>query len=422
EQGFKKVISLDKNNVEGWMGWAILLSRKGERQRDADTLKDAVAKFQTANECEPDLPIILNGWGEALTILGSFTENLHLLREGSAKILRALQIEPDNSMIWRTYAACLTELGCYFNDESHYLEALDKVKIGLKHDEFSPSLWAILARIYACLGNLRGDMALVEESCKYFEKAAELFQADVPALYNEWGVSLMRLTEATHDRRFIEEAVAKFERAIVSCTENPGVEKDPEWLYNYGCALDFLGDFTDNPEHYEKAIKVLTFVVNTTPDFRHARYNLALAWAHLAELTAEVELFHTAVEQLEELVKEDREDEISWNELGMTLMNLAQLVRDPAHLELSHDYLLQAERHLQQAVALGNTQAYYSMACLYSLLGNYDLAMHFLERAESSEALPAFEELLNDEWLEGVRQTNAFTHFTNQLANKLRRK
>ncbi len=415
EQAFKTIINLEPKQVEGWLGLAILLTRRGERQRDINALKESVEKYQQADACEPNAAVILNGWGEALTILGAVTENLHLLREGSSKILKALEIEPDNSIIWRTYATCLTEMGGYFNDESHYLEALDKVKIGLRHDEFNPSLWAVLARIYCSLGNLRGDIALLEEACKYYAKAAELYQSEEPHLFNEWGICLMRLTEATHERRYIEEAVNKFERAITINEENDNIGTDMEWFYNYGCALDFLGDFTDSPEHYEKAIKILTHVVSADPSFRHGRYNLAMAWAHLAELTAEVEFFLKAIEHFETLVQEDNEDEVTWNELGITLINLSQLLRDPTHPERSHDCLLQAEQRLQQAIALGNIQAFYSMACLYSLLKNYELAMHFLEKADHADALPALDDLLHDEWLEGLRHTSAFRQFLQHL-------
>ncbi len=421
KNAFKTILEKDTNLVDAWLGWAILLTKQAERQRDLDALKEALSKFQRANECEPDNPVILSSWGEALAMLGALTENLHLLREGAAKIVRALELEPDNPAVWRTYSLCLTELGYYFGDEGYYLEALEKIKIAIRQDESNPSLWAVLARIYTALGTLRGDVALLEESLQYFDRSSELYKVDMPPLYNEWGVCLMRLTEATHERRYIEAAVAKFEKAVRAFEEGDGFG-DPEWLYNYGCALDFLGDYTDNPSHYEKSIQVLTHVVNLDPTYRHARYNLALAWSHLGELTSELDFFQKAVEYFEELVDEDGEDDVSWNDLGLTLLNLAQLVRDPAHSERWLQLMAQAESRLLQAIALGNTSAFYNIACVYSLAGRYDAAMHFLERADAVDALPAVDDLRHDEWLQDLRDTEAFRYFLNQLAQKPRRK
>ncbi len=416
---YQTALDIDPSQANGWLGWAILLTKQAERQRDFDALKDAFNKFQKADECEPDNPMILSSWGEALVMMGAVSENLLLLREGTAKVVRALEIEPDNPTVWRTYSLCLTELGFYFGDESYYLEALEKVKIGLRQDESNASLWAVLGRIYAALGTIRGEVSLLEEALKYFSQASDLFKVDMPPLYNEWGVCLMRLTEATHERRYIEAAVAKLEKSVRAFEEG-GAVGDPEWLYNYGCALDFLGDHTDNPAHYEKAIQVLTHVANLDPTYRHARYNLALAWSHLGELTAEVEFFQKAVEYFEELLEDDHEDDVTWNDLGLTLLNLAQLIRDPVHPERWHQLMTQAEGRLLQAISLGNITAYYNIACLYSLAGRYDACMQFLERCEAVDALPPTEDLRHDEWLEGVRETEAFRYFIAQLAQKPR--
>jgi tetratricopeptide (TPR) repeat protein len=414
-QGFQTALQLDPRQAEAWLGWAMLLASQAERHRDLEALKESIDKFRKADECEPHHSVILSSWGEALATLGAVTENLHLLREGTAKVIKALEIEPDCPATWRSYASCLVEFGHYFNEESYFLDALEKIKIGLRHDDTVPSLWAVLARIYTALGTLRGDVPTLEEALTYFEKANQLYSIEVPSLYNEWGVCLLRLTEATSERRYVEEAVAKFQKSIQGLDESPDGSIEPEWLYNYGCALDFLGDHSDNPMHYEKAIQVLSHTLQLDPTYRHARYNLALAWCHLGELTTEVEFLEKAIELFEEIVQDDDEDEMAWNELALTLLSLSQLVKDPIHSEKAELLLVEAETYLLRALSLGNSHAAYNIACLYSLQGKYDSALHFLERADATQALPPLEELLNDDWLQGVRQTEAFRQFYNQL-------
>lgn len=418
EQSFKTAIELDPFNVEAWLGWAILLTRYAERQRDYEALHDAVAKFKRADECEPHNALILSSWGEALTMLGALTEGFPLMREGAAKILQALEIESDNPSIWRIYATCLTEMGFYFSDEAYYLEALEKVKIGLRHDESNAALWAVLARIYVCLGTLRSETSLLEEALKHFNKSSELYSNDMPPLYNEWGICLMRLTEATHEKRYAEAAVAKFEKAVRGYDGTANGKVDPEWLYNYGCALDFLGDFTDNPQHYEKAIQVLSQAVSLDPSYRHARYNLALAWTHLGELIYELDYFYQALELFKALVEDDPEDDIAWNEMGVTHLNIWLVMHDPIYPESSAELLAEAELNFMRASSLGNTQSYYNLASLNSLCGRFDQALHFMERAENADALPATEDILHDEWLEAFRSTDAFRHFMNQLKRR----
>lgn len=418
EQSFNVIIELHPKQVDAWLGLALLHTRRGERSRDVDLMKDALVKFQKADECEPNHPGILSHWGEALVILGSPTENLSLLREGTAKVMRALELESDNAHFWRIYASCLVELGNYFNDDSYLLEALEKTKIGLRHDDNNPMLWTMLARIYTSLGFTRNDSSMLEEALKYFAKAAELYEVDTPALYNEWGVCLMRLAEATYERPHIEAAVAKFQKAVHEHDGTIDGEIDPEWLYNYGCSLDFLGDFTNNPSCYERAIQVLSFLLQEDPSFRNARYNLGLALTHLGELTLEVEFFERAIEHFDQLLQDDNEDDSVWNELGMSFANLSQLLADPVHPERAEHYSNLAESRLQQAIALGNTQAFYNLACLYSLNEKFDLAMHCLERAEAVNALPFLEDILHDDWLENLKHTEQFRHFAQQLSHR----
>jgi len=105
-------------------------------------------------------------------------------------------------------------------------------------------------------------------------------------------------------------------------------------------------------------------------------------------------------------------------DFGMSLINLGLLVHDVHHPERSQALYRQGESHLMQAAALGSTQAYYQLAGLYSITEHYDQAMHHLERAQFCGTLPGIEDLLHDEWLEGLRQTPSFRQFINELSSR----
>ena len=73
---------------------------------------------------------------------------------------------------------------------------------------------------------------------------------------------------------------------------------------------------------------------------------------------------------------------------------------------------------MMQAAKLGNAQAYYNLCCLFSLLGDYEKAMHFIRKADLFAALPPLEEIQADEWLDGLRDTSAFQEFVLALEQR----
>jgi tetratricopeptide (TPR) repeat protein len=229
----------------------------------------------------------------------------------------------------------------------------------------------------------------------------------------------LKLAEIRQQASYVEMAIEKFERALKQPIQvGEGEEVDLEWIYNYGCAFDLLGDLKEEPCYFEKAIQVLTQILQLDPNYTLARYNLALALSYLGEAMFEVEHYHKAIEHFQFLLDQDPEDEMMHLDFGMSLTNLGLLIYDINHPERSQALYRQAENHLMQAAALGNTQAYYQLAGLYSITEHYDHAMHYLERAQFCGTLPGIEDVLHDEWLEGLRQIPSFWQFINELSSQ----
>jgi tetratricopeptide (TPR) repeat protein len=159
-------------------------------------------------------------------------------------------------------------------------------------------------------------------------------------------------------------------------------------------------------------------VLTIDADFSQARYNLALAYSNLGEATYDVDSYQRALEHFQVLLEQDPEDENIHLDCGVSLINLAILVHDAHHPERSYILYREAESHLMQSVALGNTQAYYQLVGLYSLTAHFQQAMHYIERAQAFGALPTLEDLLHDDWLEALRQTVPFRQFLNHLSSR----
>lgn len=420
DTSFENAVKLNDSYPNAWLKWAQLYFSWGKQNYDVETLEESFEKFQNADSLEPNSPTILSRWGAALMACGIYSERIDFLRDAEQKFIVCLELEPENFEIWHLYGSCLTEQGRYFGDEQYYYQAIDKFQHGLSINRKYAPLWHSLALAHFAIGELTADLVMVEKASRLCSKTLECGLNQPTPFWNDWGITLMKLAEMTNDKGFVESAIEKFERAINQFkNSNPETENlDPELLYNYGCALDFLGDFYEEPIYYEKAIQVLSKALHIEPNYVHARYNLALAYSHLGELAADLECFSKAIEQFQTLLSHDSEDDMAWNEYGLTLLNMAHLVHDQCIPDKSKSYFEQAEAKFMRAMSLGCLQSYYNLACLNSLSGNLDVAMYYMEKAESSGSLPALEDIMHDEWLEALRNTNAFRVFINHISTK----
>jgi tetratricopeptide (TPR) repeat protein len=420
DECFDRAVDINYDNPVIWHHWAELYVSAGKASRDVERFQESFERFKKADALDPCNPYIMLHWCEAQMLAASYSENLALLREAESKIGVILKAIPQQSEAWHIYGLCLCEFGRYFGSEEYYFQAIEQFKRGLEIKDSHPLLIHGIAAAHCAIGELRSDVAMFEKAIGYFNQAADLGARFFPQFLSDWGVALMKLGEMTNEQSHVEEAALKFEEAIngrLDTFENEDIEL--EWLYNYGCAMDFLGDFHEEPIYYEKAVQVLSHVLKIDPDYVHARYNLALALSHLGELNNDVECFRKAIEFFHDVLTHDPEDEITWNDCGLALLNLAVLMKDPVHTEKTRELYDQAEVKFQHSIALGSLHAYYNLACLYALTHNLPAAIHFLEKAEQCNALPAPEDVIHDEWLDNLRGQAAYRLFISRLLNHL---
>jgi tetratricopeptide (TPR) repeat protein len=419
QTAFEEASKGQEANFFLWLRWGKLYLNACKLQKNPTYNVACIEKFTKAAEIDPDHPLLLAFGGEAEMIFGIHTESLALLHSAEHKITRSLKLIPKNPHIWALYGACLNELGRYFSEESYYVQAVDKFQHGLTLQKQDPALWYGLATSYFYIGEYWNDSQQVENAVNCFQKACDLGGQSSFQFWNDWGLALMKLSELTNDKNYLEAAIQKFEK-VINLQEEVFYHRhyEPEWLYNYGCALDFLGDFSEEVSHYEKAITVLNKALEMDPNFTNARYNLAVTLSHLGEATSDVDILHSAIEHFRVVLNIDIEDEMAWNDCGLAFLNIAELVHEEIRPERSKTYYQEAEQKFMHALALGCAHTFYNLACMHSLLQNYPSAMHYLERAEQAGTLPALEDMLNDEWLENLIDTPAFRQFISHIASK----
>lgn len=418
-EAFEEAVKNCPENAEIWFNWGQLFADYGKDRQDYERLKLSLEKFAKAHACDPEHYIVLSTWAEALTLCGSHAENIEMLREAENKIAKSIELNPDDPDVWYVYGACLTEQGHYFESEKFYLEAIKKFSLGLALDQSNPTLWYALALAHYSIGDLRSDAEMIEKSTQYCMRALEFGAHVFPQFWNDWGVALMKLAEMTNNQQLLESAIEKFEQAIsVYDSDFDEEDFDPEWLYNYGCAMDFLGDFTGNIKHYEKASLALSKVLKFDSTYIQAHYNLALSLSHIGEAIDDIDSIQKSLEHFHAYLQVESEDESAWDEWGYALLCLADLMVDTLHPEHNPTLLLAAEGKFLQAVSLGCVNSFYNLACIYSLSRNYYTAMVYLERAENAKTLPSLEDLQNDERLDNLRWTREFQAFLLKLSDK----
>ncbi len=307
-------------------------------------------------------------------------------------------------------ACCYNELGKYFEEEAYYITAIGYLEQGLDLGGDKFLLEHTMGISYLWMGDLTDDEEHYQQALLHFSQSKD-FARTCPSAYNNWGLALLRLGDLLHDEDYIAQAVEKFRLAIEGGEQT---YLDPDYLYNYACALDFLGDFTEDSKDYEESIKVLSELVSMDPERLDVHYNLALSLTHLGSISFDLDYFHRAIDEFRYVTERDPEDEMAWNEWGTSLINLAQVIDDNSESERLALYQ-EAEEKLLRAASLGSVLSFYNLVCLNSLQENYIQALHYLEKAKFSRALPPVEEILEDEWLENMQKLPAFKKFIESL-------
>jgi|GEM_PF-2750070 len=403
---FQEAILSSPKNGELWLDWCEHFLYAGWIHRDLKQIEVALDKLAAnkVKECDPIHVSYLLGVG--LILLGLFLENLKLLKDGNQQIQTALQAVSDYPPL--KFAEGLSELGfgLYFSDCEAFAKAASCFESQIEDSGLFDNRYALF-QTYMAWGIQLEDPTYVRKGLKAIQRICELRPFSAVHL-NEWGVALLRMRhlekQKEHVQTRVEEAILLFQKAW-------DLIENEETLYNWGCAYDILGDLTGDEEHYGKAIDLLSKALDKKPSHLYVRYHLGVALSHLGELVGNADCLMQAIEFLDVVAKVETDSENVWCDLGYTLLNLAQMIDDPIHTQESENRRLEAEKALLRAAELGNGDACYHLACLYSLTGLYEPSIHFLHKAAANKALPPLEDLNQDEWLDGVRETSAFQDF-----------
>jgi tetratricopeptide (TPR) repeat protein len=406
---FASAAALRPYSLDLWHEWAVFLLESARRTRDLKRLRSCLEKCQRGYVFNAKHPQLLAIWAEALALMGELTDRIDLLYEGQNKITEALDIsneeDPD---IWHSYGNCLFSWGVYFEDLDYYYQAIEKFQEGISLDRTRHQDWYAIAKTYAAVGDADDDIDAFEKAVRFYAKAVDLKPRS--SYYFEYALALSSLGEMKRDQTVLRQAQAFFEYTLQ--VQKNALYIHPEWLYHYAVTLDLLGDCNVDENMYQKALEMLSQVLMIDPDFPLIHYRIGLVYSHLGEAIGESDYFHRAIHHYRLALKHEEEYDFAILEWGTTLINIGQHTFDKDVADQCHR---EAEHKLIQAARLGNQQAFYQLGCLYSLLTQYDKSLYYIQKSHEVKSLPLLEDLMEDDWLEGLRLTAPFQEFLSHL-------
>lgn len=207
------------------------------------------------------------------------------------------------------------------------------------------------------------------EACEHYQNAHEIDPNDVDTL-KHWGLALRELAHSKREKQtdqLYEEAYKKF-----SLAANTGSDEHDVY-YHWGLTL------------YQQAQK-------TPPDQMRSLYNAAIE-----KFSQDHDMSRTRPQTL--------------NDWGASLMALAKLNDTDNTEQLMADAL----DKFQRADELKAGFASYNLACISSLMGEFDACREHLNTAKENGKLPGIGHLQRDDDLRAARKTDWFKSFIAEL-------
>ena len=390
----------DSKPQEVYFKWGLLLLESGTVFQDVSKLRSCIKKCHQAQNCGPDNPYVIGMWAEALALVGVLTDKLDLLNEAQNKINSLVDQAEDPETLY-SQGRVLTALGTYYKDSDYYYQATERFQEGLSLDRTHHKLWNAIGNSTLSAALIDQDEQSYERACHFFERALRL---NINSTYHcHYAICLSKYGDFLQDQKMLETSIHHFEQALGM--QQNAVYLHAHWVFHYACTLALLGGFIESDSHYIKALDLLNHLLMVNPEFPGIQHNLAIVYSHYAELISEPDLYYKAIHHYRIAYQKEKENDQTLLDWALTLLNLGDLLENDTE---SDQLFREAEYKMIQAAKLGNIHAYYSLACLYSFLGDLQNSLRFLEKSKVYESLPPIDELLEDDWLENVRETEGF--------------
>ena len=247
----------------------------------------------------------------------------------------------------------------------------------------------------------------------YFDKSILIKPKYYKALYN-WGTVLLYIAQKKEGKERINllaQAISKFE--LIQKTR----QKDPKILNNYAIILLELAKLKDGKEKETlakqaiKKSKTLHLIKKYKSDKALLTWGIGL-WelSKIRNVDEKEQLIKRAIDKIKKSLKLNNNNIEAINNLGLALLELAKMKKGK-----------KKERLLRQAIdkftLIENVfpeQAYYNIACAYSLLGEKENAIVWLEKFLNINKKKLKDNILSDDDFNNIKKSDDFINLLNK--------
>ncbi len=410
---FTKLATIQKDNKDFYFKWGQLLLAYGKYFHEETYLPKSIECFQLSEDSKfVPKSILYRFSAQALLLFGVYTDQLTLLKLAENKLRLSLDLDPNDYNSYCLLGHLKCEFGRYFDEETYFLDAIEAFEKGIELHEDDPILHFGLSSACFAYGEMKLELPFLEKAYKSCVKVIEMGAYPPDHFWNDWGIITLKIAEITKSVDSLKEAIQFFEKAVEIQKKQQRLFSS-DLLVNLGVAWQLLGDLEDDEKALIMSREILGEAVRLDPLFLPAHHQLALTLVELGEMGDDLRSFEKAEEHFTHALHLDSEDDFVAHDFGMGLIHHSIVLHQQNQLEDSSKLIQQAEKLLKRAISLGNEGAYYTLACLYSLIGNLTESLNALEKAKNLFSLPPREDILEDEWLENLRKSELFNSFFN---------
>lgn len=419
ERCFGNTALLAPERWQSWYCWGSLYVTAGKARQQISLLRFGLEKLTKALKLRPGKPQIASQIAECQLMMAIAEEDFQLMKHAQQCLDQCVETEPFEITHLFRKGMCQLAIARYFGDSQHLIKAYTFFQETEESLGPMPQLQIGLALCCSALAETALEPQLLQKAIEHFEKGKKLASCQVHLLI-DWAAALMRFAEfCGQSKELIEKALVKLNQALQLC-DHLEIGPTANLLFHFGCALDFMGDVTGEEALYEQSIHALTKAIQIDPDHYPARFNLAVVYSHIGESFDDAKSLLSAARHFQALARLDSEDELVWQEWGITLMHLAEASQEDDNI-VDLPLLEEAEMKLHQALQLGALTPHYHLASIYSLRGQIDVALNYLERAIEEKTVPGIEEIEEDEWLDALRQAPRYIELMEKFKETLLR-
>lgn len=379
-----------------WILWGELLIRSGWLNSNMKYIEVGLDKLSSAQKKGGD-PIILSSLlASGIAMLGLYLDEPNLFKESRIRLLAAMKAFPGNTALVHALGTVQLCSALYFSDDASFSSAASCFRSCIDRDAESISSWQKLFDVYFAWGVRKRSAFLLQKTVSVVKRLCYL-RPEIFLFWSDRGLALRCLAEVTTDLAYKE---IYLEESLLYYRKAWDLSQPTEILELWGHSYFLLADLQQSQKYYDEAYKLLSSIDEEKLSFR-AKLLLASTLLGKGHLVQDEDLVKKALVILNTLVK----DHVDQEEV-LLLLGKAWLFLFWKSNCLEAEKL--AKMYLEQAVALGCSEAYYTLAKFYAIKKEVNQAWGMILRSVDFGFKITESHWLNDPYLANVRAGHAF--------------